>query len=135
MWKPRTRWKLLHRDGMPSLGCEMPAAQRMSVFLCFQLEALTSSLWCGPYTPKQKSLYAQVDQLRSEGCKWTEIAKALNDQGITTPRGKQWTGAHAHSLLKKGKARRLRLATPAETSLSHFELTFEATPPHHRHAV
>ena len=108
----------------------MPAAQRMSVFLCFQLEALTSSLWCGPYTPKQKALFAQVDQLRSEGFKWSEIAKALNEQGITTPRGKQWTGAHAHSVLKKGKARRLRLGAEAETSLSHFELTFEATPPH-----
>ena len=113
----------------------MPAAQRMSVFLCFQLEALTSSLWCGPYTPKQKALFAQVDQLRSEGFKWTEIAKALNDQGITTPRGKQWTGAHAHSLLKKGKQRRLRLGAEAQTSLSHFELTFEATPLHRRHAI
>ena len=76
----------------------------MSVFLCFQLEILTSSLWCGPCLPIDKmGSFAQVDQLRSEGFQWTEIAKALNDQGITTPRGKQWTGAHAHSLLKKGK--------------------------------
>ena len=90
----------------------------MSIFLCFQLEALTSSLWCGPYTPKQKSLFAQVDQLRSEGFKWTEIAKALNDQGITTPRGKQWMGAHAHSVLKKGKIRRLRLGAEAETRVA-----------------
>jgi len=82
-----------------------------------------------------KSLFAQADQLRSEGFKWTEIAKALNDQGITTPRGKQWTGAHAHSLLKKGKIRRLRLGAEVETSLSHFELTFEATPSHRSHAV
>tara|TARA_B100000676_G_C17632345_1_gene607283 strand:- start:45 stop:407 length:363 start_codon:yes stop_codon:yes gene_type:complete len=96
----------------------MPAAQRMSVFLCFRLEALTSSLWCGPYTPKQKSLFAQVDQLRSEGCKWTEIAKALKDQGITTPRGKQWMGAHTHSVLKKGKIRRLRLGAEAETRVA-----------------
>ena len=99
-------------------------------FLCFRLQALTSSLWCGPYTPKQKALFAQVDQLRSEGFKWTEIAEALNDQGITTPRGKQWMGAHAHSVLQKGKARRLRLGAEAETSLSKFKLTFEATPPH-----
>ena len=40
---------------------------------------LTSSLWCGPYTPKQKSFFAQVDHLRCEGFKWTEIAKVLND--------------------------------------------------------
>ena len=102
----------------------------MSVFLCFRLEILTSSLWCGPFTPKQKALFAQVDQLRSEGFQWTEIAEALNDQGITTPRGKEWTGAHAHSVLKKGKARRLRLGAGADTSLSRFELTFEATLTH-----
>jgi hypothetical protein len=107
----------------------------MSVFLCFQLEALTSSLWCGPYTPQQKSLFAQVDQLRSDGLKWTEIAEVLNDQGITTFKGRQWTGAHAHSVLKKGKQRRLRLGSPAETSLSHFELTFEAAPRHRQNVI
>ena len=135
MWKVAPVGNYSTVTECPRSGANHPTAQRMSVFLCFQLEILTSSLWCGPYTPKQKALFAQVDQLRSEGSKWSEIAKALNDQGITTPRGKQWTGAHAHSLLKKGKIRRLRLGAEAETSLSHFELTFEATPPHRQSII
>jgi DNA-binding transcriptional MerR regulator len=81
---------------------------RRYLFFVLLLCALPLGVGCGPYTPKQKPLFAQVDQLRSEGFNWSEIAKAINDQGITTLRRKQWTGAHAHSLLKKVKARRLR---------------------------
>lgn len=106
-------------------GATKTEHRKINVFLCFELEITTESLWFGPYTPHQRLVFAKVSKLRQQNLTWAQIAEKLNEDSIPTARGCLWTGAHVHSVMKKSALRRQRLAAAPERRLCNFEMTFE----------
>ena len=82
------------------------------------------NLWISPYSPYQQRLFTQILALREECLTFLEVAGALNDSGLISTRGTTFTAALVHALLKKGKARQMRLDTPVCWSIRALGLTF-----------
>jgi len=48
----------------------------------------------------------------------------MNENGHKTPRGKKFRNAHAHSIVKKKKARDVKISKTYEPIISNFSLKF-----------
>ena len=53
------------------------------------------------YSSYQLFLYQTISEYREQGMTFNAIAERLNKKGYLTVRGKQFKGAHVHSILKK----------------------------------
>ena len=53
------------------------------------------------YSSYQLFLYQHISEYREQGMTFNAIAESLNEKGYLTVRGKQFKGAHVHSILKK----------------------------------
>ena len=53
------------------------------------------------YSSYQLFLYQTISEYREQGMTFNDIAELLNKKGYLTVRGKQFKGAHVHSILKK----------------------------------
>ena len=94
------------------------------VFLTFRLSVRASHLWVAPYSEYQQFLYLTITGLREKGLNYRQIADWLNENDYTTPRGKKFLNAHAHSIVKKKKIREVRLTKMYPPKLSNFALRF-----------
>ena len=63
-------------------------------------------------------------RLLKDGYNYKQIADWMNENGYKTPRGKKFRNAHAHSIVKKKKARHVKISTTYEPIISNFSLKF-----------
>jgi hypothetical protein len=94
------------------------------VFFTFTVEIRFTNLWVAPYSQYQQFLYDTISDFRQKGRNYRQIAYWLNQNDYTTPRGKLFHGAHAHSIVKKKKIREVRLNQMYPPKLSNFALRF-----------
>ena len=71
----------------------------------FTLTCHTPALTGNHYSEYQLFLYQTISEHREQGLTFDAIAEWLNKEGYLTVRGKQFRGAHVHSILKKRLAR------------------------------
>ena len=57
------------------------------------------------YTEYQYFLYDTISELREKGITFNQIADHLNKKKILSVRGKQFRGAHVHSIIKRKRMR------------------------------
>ena len=74
------------------------------------------------YTEYQYYLYETLSELRDKGMTFNQIADHLNKKGILSVRGKQFRGAHVHSILKKKRMRDKKLEREYPEVRSDFYL-------------
>ena len=98
--------------------------QNVEIYLTFLLSVRASHLWVAQYSEYQQFLYLTITGLREKGLNYQQIADWLNENDYTTPRGKKFLNAHAHSIVKKKKIREVRLTKVYPPKLSNFALRF-----------
>jgi hypothetical protein len=98
--------------------------QNVEIYLTFLLSVRASHLWVAQYSEYQQFLYLTITGLREKGLNYRQIADWLNENDYTTPRGKKFLNAHAHSIVKKKKIREVRLTKMYPPKLSNFALRF-----------
>ena len=96
----------------------------IDVYFTFTLSVRITNLWVAPYSQYQQFLYDTITDLREKGWNYQQIADWLNQNDYTTPRGKKFLNAHAHSIVKKKKVREVRLTKMYPPKLSNFALRF-----------
>ena len=85
----------------------------MDTFFCFTITYRTPIL--------QKPLYSEYQQFLYETI-FNQISDHLNTEGHKTPRGKLFTGAHAHSIIKKRRIKDEKLKQKYPPVWSDFYL-------------
>ena len=105
-------------------GGKSSTKSHTEIYLTFHLTVRASHLWVHPYTEHQQYLYDTIIDFREKGWNFQEIADWFNANGITTPRGKKFRNAHAHSIVKKKKIRDVRILKMHKPVLSKFDLRF-----------
>ena len=91
---------LLYGDRLSALGGFL-----VDTFFCFTITYRTTLLQKPIYSEYQEFLYKTISKLRETGLTFNQIADQLNTQEYKTPRGKLFTSAHAHSIVKKRRIR------------------------------
>ena len=71
----------------------------------FTLTCHTPALTGNHYSEYQLFLYQTISEHREQGLTFDAIAEWMNKEGYLTVRGKQFKGAHVHSILKKKLAK------------------------------
>jgi len=61
------------------------------------------------YSKYQYYLYETISKLREKGMTFNRIADHLNKKKILSTRGKSFSGAHVHSIMKRKRMRDERL--------------------------
>ena len=77
-----------------------------------------------PYSEYQQFLYDNIMRLLKDGYNYKQIAGWMNENGFKTPRDKKFRNAHAHSIVKKKKARDVKISRTYEPIISNFSLKF-----------
>lgn len=103
-------------------GRESAPQTYTEVIFRFVVDVRFSNLSPSPYSDYQQFLYDKITELREEGLNFKQIADWLNEHNYKTPRGKKFYNAHAHSIVKKKRARDARLATRHPMKLSKFSI-------------
>ena len=75
---------------------------------------------CNEY---QDHLYDLISNKLDDGWNYQQIADCLNENGITTVRGKSFRNAHTHSIVKK-RLRDARMGKEYEPEYSNFQVRF-----------
>ena len=70
-------------------------------FFCFTITQRTPHLNVPQYSEYQFFLYETITEQRKEGKTFDQIAEWLNEEGYLSVRGKNFRGAHVHSIVKK----------------------------------
>ena len=111
----------------------IPRSQNVSVrgyspnilpYLTFHANLRSSNLWVAPYSEYQTELHNTISDLRDRGLNFKQIADWLNENGYSTPRGKKFRNAHAHSIIKKKRIRDERLSRECQVAVYNFDLRF-----------
>ena len=79
----------------------------------FTLTCHSPALTDNYYSDYQLFLYQTITEHREQGMTFDAIAEWFNNKGYLTARGKEFRGAHVHSILKK------RLAKEGLLNLEH----------------
>ena len=74
-------------------------------FFCFTITIRHPILHMPHYTEYQYFLYDTISELREKGITFNQIADHLNKKKILSVRGKQFRGAHVHSIIKRKRMR------------------------------
>ena len=74
------------------------------------------------YTEYQYFLYDTISELREKGITFNQIADHLNKKKILSVRGKQFRGAHVHSIIKRKRMRDEKLEREYPEVRSDFYL-------------
>ena len=85
----RCRWELFPADN----------------FFCFTITIRRPILHMPHYTEYQYFLYETISKLREKGITFNQTADHLNKKKILSVRGKQFRGAHVHSIMKRKRMR------------------------------
>jgi hypothetical protein len=110
-----------HDSGITFFGGK---SSHVDAFLCFHLKLRASHLLTPPYSEYQQFLYDTIMRLLKDGYNYKQIADWMNENGYKTPRGKKFRNAHAHSIVKKKKARDVKISKTYEPIISNFSLKF-----------
>ena len=86
-----------HRGVVPKEGHKVVA------YLCFTVTVRTSKLKLFPYSQKQNKLCKKIKSLRRKGLTFSQIAKTLRENKITTIRGKVFYANHVYAIIKYEK--------------------------------
>ena len=113
-----------HHRRITLLGGKSSASNVRPTYLVFHLKLRSSNLLIAPYSDYQHFLYETITSFLDKGWNFQQIADWLNDNGYTTPRGKKFRNAHAHSIVKKKKNRDVKISKTYEPNLSDFSLRF-----------
>ena len=74
------------------------------------------------YTEYQYFLYETISKLREKGITFNQTADHLNKKKILSVRGKQFRGAHVHSIMKRKRMRDEKLEREYPEVRSDFYL-------------
>ena len=110
-------WKYFQR------GC-YSSPNNVDVYFCFEMVLKTGNLLVGRYSEYQQFLYDTIFKLHNEGLNFQQIADWLNENGITTVRGKTFRNNHVHSIIKKKRIRDEILNQQIEREYKNFDLWF-----------
>ena len=90
----------------------------------FSITYRSPALTGNHYSDYQLFLYQTITEHREQGMTFDAIAEWLNEEGYMTVRGKQFRGAHVHSILKKRLAKEelLKREYPPVWSDFHMEV-------------
>ena len=91
-------------------------------FFCFTITIRHPALNVSHYTEYQYFLYETISELREKGMTFNQIADHLNKKNILSVRGKNFRGAHVHSILKKKRMRDEKLEREYPEVWSDFYL-------------
>jgi len=91
-------------------------------FFCFTLTIRRPPLTASHYTEYQYYLYEIILKLREKGMTFNRIADHLNKKRILNVRGKQFRGAHVHSIIKRKRVRDEKLERKYPEVRSDFYL-------------
>ena len=91
-------------------------------FFCFTITVRRPSLTASHYTEYQYFLYETISKLREKGMTFNRIADYLNKKKILSVRGKQFRGAHVHSIMKRKRMRDEKLEREYPEMRSDFYL-------------
>ena len=94
------------------------------IYFTFTVEKRFTNLWVAPYSSYQTLLHGLISDFHDKGWNYQQIADWLNDNDFTTPRGKKFLNAHAHSIVKKKHLRDARLTKRYPPKLSDFAISF-----------
>ena len=81
-------------------GCRY-ARLNADFFFCFTITQRTPHLNVPQYSEYQFFLFETITEQRKEGKTFDQIAEWLNEEGYLSVRGKNFRGAHVHSIVKK----------------------------------
>ena len=85
---------------------------KCSHYLCFTVSVRTNKFalkQLDRYSPEQEEVFQKIKSLHESGLGYRKIAKHLNENGLTTHKGKEWGGNSVYSVLKRHKEREDRL--------------------------
>jgi hypothetical protein len=91
-------------------------------FFCFTITQRTLHLNVSIYSEYQFFLYETITAQRKKGKTFDQIAEWLNNKGYLTVRGKNFRGAHVHSILRKRLAKEELLNREYPTVWSDFSM-------------
>ena len=74
------------------------------------------------YSEYQFFLYETITEQRKEGKTFDQIAEWLNEEGYLSVRGKNFRGAHIHSIVKKKRLKDEKLERKCPEEWSDFSL-------------
>ena len=97
------------QDGRVCLTDEIP---KYSNFLCFTVSVRTNKFalkQLDRYSPEQEEVFQKIKSLHDSGLGYRKIATKLNENGLTTHKGKKWGGNSVHMILKRHREREERL--------------------------
>ena len=81
------------------------------IFSCFTVSVQFNNLSVerGRYSEVQENTYRMMNSYREDGLGYRRIANQLNDKGITTAFGKQYSSAYVYLVIKRYRERQERL--------------------------
>ena len=92
--------------------CLTDEIPKYSHYLCFTVSVRTNKFalkQLDRYSPEQEAVFQKIKSLHESGLGYRKIAKHLNENGLTTHKGKEWGGNSVYSVLKRHKEREERL--------------------------
>ncbi|MAT32598.1 MAG: hypothetical protein CMP42_01375 [Rickettsiales bacterium] len=78
-----------------------------------------------PLSEYQKFLLRIIHRLRNQGYSWKRVSQYLNESGLKSSRGKQFTPNLVSQIIKKNQIRRNRGQNNYEVELSNFYYEFK----------
>ena len=81
-------------------------------YLCFSVSVKTNKFALknlDRYSPEQEEVFQKIKSLHDSGLGYRKIATKLNENGLTTHKGKKWGGNSVHMILKRHREREERL--------------------------
>ena len=91
-------------------------------FFCFTITQRTPHLNVPQYSEYQFFLYETITEQRKEGKTFNQIAEWLNEEGYLSVRGKNFRGAHIHSIVKRKRLKDEKLERKCPEEWSDFSL-------------
>ena len=96
---------------------------KYSHYLCFTVSVRTNKFalkQLDRYSPEQEEVLQKIKSLHESGLGYRKIAHHLNENGLTTHKGKKWGGNSVYSVLKRCAERQARLERQSFTSEMKF---------------
>jgi len=91
-------------------------------FFCFTITIRRPPLTASHYTEYQYFLYETISKLREKRMTFNQIADQLNKKKIRSTRGKKFSGANVHSIMKRKRVRDEKLEREYPEVRSDFYL-------------
>ena len=102
-------------------GCRVARLNR-DFFFCFTITIHHPALNVPRYSQYQFFLYETITEQREKGKTFNQIAEWLNRKGYLSVRGKNFRGAHVHSIVKKKRLKDEKLERDYPEEWSDFSL-------------